>query len=101
MHRGTDYAYPVGQPFFAYLLLCADGSYYVGHTDNLRQRMIDHNAGKNASSAPFRPWRLVTYLAFSGKGQALSFERYLKGGSGHAFAARRLWTTATARSLRS
>ncbi len=73
---------------------------YVGYTDNLRQRMIDHNAGKNASTAPFRPWCLVTYLAFSDKSQALSFERYLKGGSGHAFAARRLWLAATARPQR-
>jgi hypothetical protein len=34
---------------------------------------------------------LVTYLAFSDKQPALSFERYPKGGSGHAFANRRLW----------
>jgi hypothetical protein len=34
---------------------------------------------------------LITYLAFSDKELALSFERYLKGGSGHAFANHRLW----------
>ena len=64
---------------------------YVGYTDNLRQRLIDHNAGKNVSTAPHRPWRLRTYLAFSTKTQALAFERYLKSGSGHAFAKKRLW----------
>jgi hypothetical protein len=31
------------------------------------------------------------YLAFSTKTQALSFERYLKSGSGHAFSRKRLW----------
>lgn len=64
---------------------------YVGFTEDLKQRVNDHNAGKNQSTAPFRPWRLVTYLAFSEKQRALSCEHYLKGGSGHAFANRHLW----------
>ncbi len=64
---------------------------YVGYTDDLRQRMIDHNRDRNASTAAHGPWRLRTYLSFSTKIQALAFERYLKSGSGHAFANRRLW----------
>jgi len=64
---------------------------YTGYTDNLRQRLLDHNSGKNVSTAPNRPWRLRTYLAFSTKAQALEFEHYLKSGSGHAFANKRLW----------
>jgi putative endonuclease len=34
---------------------------------------------------------LVTYLAFSDKAKALSFEKYLKSHSGKAFANKRLW----------
>ena len=64
---------------------------YTGYTDDLRQRMRDHNSGKNVSTAGNRPWRLISYLAFSRKGQAITFERYLKSGSGHAFAKKRLW----------
>jgi putative endonuclease len=41
--------------------------------------------------AQFKPWRLVTYVAFSDEQKAAEFERYLKSGSGHAFANRRLW----------
>ncbi len=67
------------------------GKRYIGYTEDLRQRVADHTAGKNDSTAPFRPWRLRTYLAFSTKPQALAFERYLKSGSGHAFASKRLW----------
>jgi putative endonuclease len=37
------------------------------------------------------PWRLVTYVAFSDRAKAEEFERYLKSGSGHAFANKRLW----------
>ena len=64
---------------------------YVGSTDDLRQRLIDHNSGKNVSTASNRPWRLCTYLAFSTKRQAFAFERYLKTGSGRAFSRKRLW----------
>jgi len=34
---------------------------------------------------------VVTYIAFSGREQAEAFEHYLKSGSGHAFARKRLW----------
>jgi hypothetical protein len=37
------------------------------------------------------PWKLVTYVAFSDIEKARAFERYLKSGSGHAFAKKRLW----------
>jgi hypothetical protein len=39
----------------------------------------------------YTPWRVVTYLAFSDENKAAAFERYLKSGSGHAFARKRLW----------
>ena len=64
---------------------------YTGYTDDLKQRLRDHNSGKNISTALHRPWHLKTYLAFSTKLQALAFERYLKSGSGHAYANKRLW----------
>ena len=37
-----------------------------------------------------RPWRLKTYIAFSDEAQAIAFEKYLKSGSGRAFAKKRL-----------
>jgi predicted GIY-YIG superfamily endonuclease len=67
------------------------GERYVGFTEDLKQRIADHNTGKNPSTAKHRPWKLNTYLAFSTKAQAMGFERYLKSGSGHAFARKRLW----------
>jgi predicted GIY-YIG superfamily endonuclease len=77
---------------YVYLIesVSSDGKRYIGYTKDLRQRVLDHNAGKNVSTAPHRPWRLRTYLAFSTKQQALEFEKYLKSGSGHAFARKRL-----------
>jgi putative endonuclease len=64
---------------------------YVGLTSDLRKRLAEHNAGKSLHTSKFAPWKLVTYVAFSNRPQAESFERYIKSGSGHAFANRRLW----------
>jgi predicted GIY-YIG superfamily endonuclease len=67
------------------------GRRYTGFTENLRQRIADHNDGCNPSTAPGRPWIIKGYVAFDNKPAALAFERYLKTGSGHAFRRNRLW----------
>ena len=64
---------------------------YVGLTVDLKRRLEDHNSGKSIHTSKFGPWRLITYIAFSDRAKAEAFERYLKSGSGHAFANRRLW----------
>ena len=78
---------------YVYLLesIAFPGQRYIGETGDLRQRLTDHNAGKSKHTAKFKPWRLATYVAFSDHAKALQFERYLKSGSGHAFANKRLW----------
>lgn len=78
---------------YVYLLESTDdpSHRYVGMTSDLKTRLTEHNAGKSSHTAKHRPWRLVTYVAFSERTQALAFERYLKSGSGHAFANKRLW----------
>jgi predicted GIY-YIG superfamily endonuclease len=63
---------------------------YIGHTGDLRARLADHNAGKSPHTAKYKPWRLLTYLAFSDQAKAIAFERYLRTGSGRAFANKRL-----------
>jgi putative endonuclease len=63
---------------------------YVGSTSNLRQRLLDHNEGKQRYTAPSHPWTLIWYGAFPSKSKALAFEKYLKSGSGHAFRNRHL-----------
>jgi putative endonuclease len=79
--------------FYVYLLesIHFAGERYVGVTHDLKLRLTQHNAGESSYTAAFRPWRLVTYVAFSDERKAKSFEAYLKGGSGHAFAKKHLW----------
>lgn len=63
---------------------------YVGLTDDLRSRFSDHNRGRSPHTAKHKPWRLVSYVAFSDERKAIEFERYLKTASGRAFANMRL-----------
>jgi predicted GIY-YIG superfamily endonuclease len=78
---------------YVYLLLSIDwpDERYVGMTDDLKARLTAHNAGQSPHTAKFKPWRLVPYLALTDPAKAQAFERYLKVGSGHAFARKRLW----------
>lgn len=64
---------------------------YIGITDDLKRRLGDHNRGKVPHTSHLHPWHLGAYTAFASAPRATVFERYLKSGSGHAFASRHLW----------
>jgi predicted GIY-YIG superfamily endonuclease len=64
--------------------------FYVGVTDDLAARLQKHNAGEVSHTSKYRPWQLKTYVAFSDEKRAFEFEKYLKSGSGRAFAKKRL-----------
>ena len=64
---------------------------YVGITSDLKGRLKAHNEGRSPHTSKYKPWKLITYLAFSDESKAVEFERYLKSGSGHAFANKRFW----------
>ena len=64
--------------------------FYVGLTDDLRERLATHNDGSVRHTSKYRPWALKTYVAFSSPDKAVAFEKYLKSGSGRAFAKKRL-----------
>ena len=64
---------------------------YIGLTEDLRTRLLRHNQGDCRHSSKWRPWQLVGYQAFASRERAVEFERYLKTGSGRAFAKRHFW----------
>jgi predicted GIY-YIG superfamily endonuclease len=53
-------------------------------------RAAAHNDGLSNDTKKFKPWRVVTDLAFSDEDKAVAFERCLKPASGRAFAKKRL-----------
>ena len=76
--------------YYAYILQLKDNTYYHGFSDNLKDRINDHNSGTVSSTKNLRPIQLIFYAAFSSKKKALDFEAYLKTQSGFAFRNKRL-----------
>jgi len=62
--------------------------HYVGLTADVDQRLAWHNAGQSPYTAKLRPWSIVVALEFLNQRLASRFEKYLKSGSGRAFAKR-------------
>lgn len=77
--------------YFVYILQSKkDKSLYVGSTEDIKQRLADHNIGKAKYSSSKRPYVLKWFCAFPDKQLALGFEKYLKQGSGFAFTRKHL-----------
>ena len=68
--------------FWVYILRCADGSYYTGHSDNLEMRIGQHQAGECAGyTVTRRPLELIWSQECPTREEALSAERQIKGWS--------------------
>jgi predicted GIY-YIG superfamily endonuclease len=70
--------------FYVYNLKCKDG-FYIGCSDNLKDRLKRHLDGHVPATKDRRPLELISYFAFKNKHTAFNFEKYLKSGSGRAF----------------
>jgi putative endonuclease len=76
---------------YVYILESLDSEhFYAGITDDVPARLIKHNAGEVPHTSKYRPWRVKTFIAFSDATKAFAFEKYLKSGSGRAFAKKHL-----------
>lgn len=66
--------------FWVYMLRCADDSYYTGHTDNLEERIAEHQTGEVTGYTSARlPVSLVFSEEFSSREEALAREQQIKG----------------------
>jgi len=77
---------------YVYILvsMAASQHFYIGVTNDLKDRLTRHNRGEVPHTSRSRPWRIKTAIAFTDSERALRFERYLKTSSGRAFAKKRL-----------
>lgn len=68
--------------FYAYILTCADNSYYVGHTDSPEQRVAQHQSGATGGyTFKRRPVTLAWNERFPTREQAKAVEVQIKGWS--------------------
>jgi putative endonuclease len=64
---------------YAYLLRCADGTFYAGYTTDPERRVAEHDAGEGAKYTRGRtPVELVHLEAFGTRSAAMSREYELK-----------------------
>jgi putative endonuclease len=65
--------------YYVYVLRSLkDGLFYVGFSEDLKNRVRDHNMGKNISTKNRRPLELIFYESFRSKADALRRESYFK-----------------------
>ena len=62
--------------------------FYTGLCCDVDARLRDRNAGKSRHTSKYKPWKLISFHYFERSETAAAFERYLKSGSGRAFALR-------------
>ncbi|MFA6601559.1 MAG: GIY-YIG nuclease family protein [Candidatus Paceibacterota bacterium] len=75
--------------YYIYSLKCKDG-YYIGCTNDLKERIIRHKKGLVPATVNRLPIILDFYFAVDDKYRAFNFEKYLKSGSGRSFIKRHL-----------
>ena len=68
--------------YYVYMLRCSDGSYFVGHTNDLEHRLAAHERGAiEGYTLSRRPVELVFSDQFSTRLEAFHRERQIKGWS--------------------
>ena len=73
--------------YYVYILksLAYSAQLYIGYTKNLDQRLKTHNSGGSLHTAKYKPWEVIVCISFKDEAAAISFEKYLKTGSGRVF----------------
>ena len=65
--------------FIVYILFSSKvDQYYVGHTQNMEDRLFRHNSGRSLSTKKGKPWNLVYTETFETRSEAMLRERAIK-----------------------
>ncbi len=73
--------------YYVYLLEIKNNkSFYIGYTNNLKRRFLEHNSGKGGKTTRDKgEWILVYYEGYLNKKDAIGREKFLKSGSGRRY----------------
>ena len=65
--------------FYTYIVVCSDGTFYIGWSTNVEKRIEKHNKGKGAKyTKARRPVKLLKYWTWDSKSEAMKYEWALK-----------------------
>ena len=80
--------------FFVYILQSMRlNIFYVGHTDDLTQRIREHQTGRSRFTASRGPWKLIYIEVFSTRSEAMKRERKIKSRKSRRYIERLLETS--------
>jgi len=66
-------------PYYVYMLLCKDGSYYTGYAKNVKRRVEQHKKGQGARyTSMHEPKKIVYIEEFDSRSEAMKREREIK-----------------------
>ena len=69
--------------YYVYILQSINKNFiYIGYTENLQQRLIEHNTKQNTSTNFYVPLELILYEAYRNMADAKRRELYLKSNRG-------------------
>ena len=69
--------------FFVYILKSKIKEItYVGFTNNIDRRLIEHNSGKTKFTRIYKPWEVVYKEEFTREDEAIKREKYFKSAAG-------------------
>lgn len=66
-------------PYYVYIILCKDGSYYTGYTKDVEHRVEQHKKGQGARYTRMREAEKMVYVEeFNTRSEAMKREREIK-----------------------
>ena len=71
--------------YYVYILRNESEEKYIGVTQDLKNRLHEHNNGETKTTKNNGEYKIIWYCAFTNKSRAYEFEKYLKSSSGYAF----------------
>ena len=81
---GSKIDLPAPRPkyYYVYAIKCENGSIYIGQTEDIEKRWIDHLQGKVSWTKKYNPLEIIHYEEYKTRKEALERERMLKTGFG-------------------
>ena len=77
--------------WFVYVLKRVNNEFiYIGSTNNLNRRLLEHNEGQVLSTKHYAPFEIEAYVAVKTEKRARELEKYFKTGSGKAVLKKRI-----------
>ena len=71
--------------YYAYVIRSKRGLTYIGQTQNLEQRLKEHNTRKSQWTSQDIEWKIIYTKAFETRSEAMRYEKWLKSGAGRDF----------------